>query len=108
MYLLVLIKTIIKKKTNTKHVDINFTDNLIQESNQVSLENPKKEVQCKIVINYHETRIDVIHKAKFIYFTPYMLILVLGALITVHEFPTFYIGILVVMFYLLVNFTVVL
>ena len=102
-----LILTIIKKKTNTKHIDINFVDNLVQDDNFFPAEYIKKNVHCKIVLNYHETRIDVIHKVKFVYFSPYMLIMALAALISIHEFPNLYIGIVSVCFYFLLNIILV-
>ena len=99
--------TILKKKNHSLHTNISFSGN-----NDTEIHSPlnilsdyggKKAVNCKLIVNYYETRIDLIHKSKYFIYSPFMLLYLLGALIILHELPDFYLGIFSFSFYLAFN-----
>ena len=87
VFLIFTIVTVLKNKNHSKHTTINLwaleEDNLIsahkptlsQFSPNTMLpapDTPRKLLQCKLIMNFYETRIDFIHKSKYIVYSPFI------------------------------------
>jgi hypothetical protein len=87
LFLIFTFVTVLKNKNYSKHININLwaleDDNLITATKALSHfapkspspapdPTPRKLLQCKLIINFYETRIDFIHKSKYIVYSPFI------------------------------------
>jgi hypothetical protein len=88
IFLIFTIVTVLKNKNHSKRTNINLW--ALEEENLISAYKPplsqfspdkmlpapnitsRKLLQCKLIMNFYETRIDFIHKSKYIVYSPFM------------------------------------